>query len=41
MLAAKVWHAWVAYPLMLAAVGACVGLVGGYVKKVIRPKYPK
>lgn len=41
MLAAKVWHAWVAFPLMAVAVLSAVGLAGGYVKKVIRPKYPK
>jgi hypothetical protein len=38
---AKLWHAWVAYPLMAAAVAAAIGLAGGYIKKVIRPKYPK
>lgn len=41
MLAVKIWHAWIAYPLMAAALAAAVGLVGGYVSKVIRPKYPK
>jgi hypothetical protein len=41
LLAAKQWHAWVAFPLMAAAVGAAVALGGGYIKKVIRPKYPR
>lgn len=41
MLATKLWHAWIAFPLMAAAVGVTVALVGGYVKKVIRPKYPR
>lgn len=41
LLAAKQWHAWVAFPLMAAAIGATVALGGGYIKKVIRPKYPR
>jgi hypothetical protein len=41
LLAAKQWHAWVAFPLMAAGVLATVGLVGGYIRKVIRPKYPR
>ncbi len=41
LLAAKQWHAWVAYPLVAGAVLATVALAGGYIKKVIRPKYPR
>jgi hypothetical protein len=41
LLAAKQWHAWVAFPLMAAAVGVTVALAGGYIRKVIRPKYPR
>jgi hypothetical protein len=41
LLAAKQWHAWVAFPLMAGAVLVTVGLVGGYIRKVIRPKYPR
>jgi hypothetical protein len=41
VLAAKLWHAWVAYPLMAAAVGSAIALAAGYISKVIRPKYPK
>ena len=41
LLAAKQWHAWVAYPLILAGVGATIALAGGYIRKVIRPKYPR
>lgn len=41
MLAAKVWHAWIAYPLLAATVLAGVGLIAGYVRKVVRPRYPK
>lgn len=39
--AAKLWHTWTAYPLMAAAIAVTVGLIGGYIKKVIRPKYPR
>ncbi len=41
LLAAKQWHAWVAFPLIAAGVLALAGLAGGYVRKVIRPKYPR
>lgn len=41
VLAANIWHAWIAYPLMAATVTSAIGLVAGYVSKVIRPKYPK
>ena len=41
LLAAKQWHAWIAFPLIAAGVGAIVGLGGGYIRKVIRPKYPR
>ena len=41
LLAAKQWHAWVAFPLVAAAVLATIGLGGGYIRKVIRPKYPR
>lgn len=41
LLAAKQWHAWVAYPLVAVGVGATIALAGGYIRKVIRPKYPR
>lgn len=41
MLAVRLWHAWIAFPLMAGAVGAAIALTGGYIKKVIRPKYPR
>jgi hypothetical protein len=41
LLAAKIWHAWVAFPLIAGGVIATVALAGGYVRKVIRPKYPR
>lgn len=39
--AEKLWHAWIAYPLFAGAIALVVALVGGYVAKVIAPKYPK
>ena len=41
LLAAKQWHAWVAFPLMAGAVGVTIALGAGYIRKVIRPKYPR
>ena len=41
LLAAKVWHYWLAVPLLAAPVLVCVGLVIGYFVKVVGAKYPK
>jgi len=41
LLAVRQWHAWIAFPLLAASVGAAVALGAGYVRKVIRPKYPR
>jgi len=41
MLAAKVWHAWIAYPLVAATLAAGGALIAGYIRKVVRPRYPK
>ena len=41
VLAAKVWHYWIAVPLAAGAVFACVATVGGYLKKVQAAKYPR
>ena len=41
LLAAKVWHFWLAIPLVALAVLACVGLVIGYLVKVVGAKYPR
>jgi hypothetical protein len=41
LLAAKQWHAWVAFPLMALGIVSAIGLTAGYIKKVIRPKYPR
>jgi hypothetical protein len=40
-LTAKVWHYWVAFPLVAAAVIGIVALVGGYLAKVTSAKYPR
>ena len=39
--AAKVWHYWVAFPLIAAGVIGIVALVGGYLAKVTAAKYPR
>ncbi len=41
MLASRVWHAWLAFPLFLLAVLMVVGLVVGYLMKVVAPRYPR
>jgi hypothetical protein len=41
LLAAKQWHAWIAFPLTAAGVLSVFALAGGYIRKVIRPKYPR
>jgi len=40
MLLAKVWHFWIAVPLVFGAVLFGIATIVGYVVKVIRPKYP-
>jgi len=40
MLAANIFHWWLGVGLTLLGGGATVALVGGYVKKVVMPKYP-
>ncbi len=40
MLLAKVWHFWIAVPLVFGAVMFGIATIVGYVVKVIRPKYP-
>lgn len=37
----KVWHFWIAVPLALGAVLAVLTVVGLYVAKVTRTRYPK
>lgn len=41
MLLAKVWHFWIAVPLVFGAVLFGIATILGYVAKVIRPKYPR
>ena len=40
LLAGKVWHYWLAVPLAGLAILAAVATIGGYLAKVVRPKYP-
>jgi len=40
MLLAKIWTFWLAVPLAAGAVLFGLATIGGYVAKVIRPKYP-
>jgi hypothetical protein len=41
LLAAKVWHYWVAFPLVALAVGTIIALVIGYLVKVTGARYPR
>ena len=40
LLAAKVWHYWIAVPLAAMAIAMMVLTAVGYFAKVVRPKYP-
>lgn len=40
VLAAKVWHYWIAVPLVGGAVLAIIATIVGYLKKVQSLKYP-
>ena len=41
LLAAKVWHYWVAFPLVALAVFTLIALLIGYIKTVTGARYPK
>lgn len=41
MLAARVWHAWIALPLFALAVLSVVAVIVGYLMKVVAPRYPR
>lgn len=41
LLAAKVWHYWVAFPLVALAAGSIIALFIGYILKVTAAKYPR
>ncbi len=40
VLAAKVWTYWIGVPLAILVIVAGVATIGGYLVKVVRPKYP-
>jgi hypothetical protein len=40
LFAAKVWHYWIAVPLVFGGVVMLAATVVGYLNKVVRPKYP-
>lgn len=40
VLAAKVWHYWIAVPIAVLVIVAGLATAVGYVVKVVRPKYP-
>jgi hypothetical protein len=40
ILAAKVWHYWIAVPLVVGIIGATIATFVGYLKKVQSPRYP-
>ena len=41
LLAAKVWHYWIAVPLVAGGVLMVVALIIGYLVKVTAAKYPR
>jgi hypothetical protein len=41
VLAAKVWHYWIAPALVIGAIGAVLAVVVGYFMKVQRPRHPR
>jgi len=41
LLAAPVWHFWIAVPLTIGAVGMTIGMAVGYFKKFVLPRYPR
>ena len=41
LLAAEVWHYWLAWVLAIGAVLTMLGLIVGYLVKVQAPQYPK
>jgi hypothetical protein len=40
MLAAYIWHWWIGLVMLLAGIGAAVGLAGLYLKQVSSQRYP-
>lgn len=41
VLAAYVWHYWIAVPLAIVAILAVVAIVAGYLRKVTSIRYPR
>ncbi len=41
ILAAKIWHYWIGFVLVIASVATVLALVGQYFFKVQRLRYPK
>ena len=41
VLAAKVWHFWIAVALVIPIILAIIATIALYVRKVIGPKYPR
>jgi hypothetical protein len=41
VLAAYVWHYWIAVPLAIAAIVAVIAVVAGYLRKVTSIRYPR
>ncbi len=40
MLAAYIWHWWIGLAMLLAGVGATIGLIAQYLKQVSSQRYP-
>lgn len=41
LLAAPVWHFWIAVPLSIGAVGMTIAMAAVYFKKFVLPRYPR
>ncbi|MEM9034622.1 MAG: hypothetical protein AAGA99_13855 [Actinomycetota bacterium] len=41
LLASKVWHAWIAFPLFAGAVALTLAVIVGYLRTVVAPRYPR
>jgi uncharacterized membrane protein len=37
---ANIWHWWIGVVLAVVAIGACIGLVVGYLRNVVAPQHP-
>jgi hypothetical protein len=37
---AEIFHWWLGVGLTIVALAAVVGIIGGYIKKVVAPQYP-